>query len=172
MAAKKVKKKAAAVTPAPILKVKKKKESTAKNRNGSREYAFILYVQKATQNDIAQRTGVSIQTISQWKKADNWEAKRAAKSISMDELIVKVLGKINTMLDEDDFNADAFAKAVAQLKTLKHRNTVDDEIMCFMDFQNWLIENRSIEKLDENFIKNITRLQDTYIQFRIGNYGN
>lgn len=138
-------------------------------KDGSREYAFMLYLQKVSQNDIADRTGKSIQTISKWKKEDEWEAKRAAKTISMDQLIIKALGKINIMLDSEDFNADAFSKAVAQLKTLKQRNTVDDEIMCFMDFQNWVIERRNTDHISEDFIKQITRLQDNYIQYRMGN---
>jgi transcriptional regulator with XRE-family HTH domain len=145
-----------------------KKRST-KASDGNREYALMLYMQRVSQNDIADRCGVSIQTISDWKKKDSWEAKRAAKTISMDELIVKALRRINEMLDEEDFNADAFAKAVAQLKSLKQQNTVDDEIMCFMEFQNWMLERRAIEGIDQAFIKQVTRLQDGYIKQRLGN---
>lgn len=148
---------------------KKPAKKSGRSNDGSREYGFMLYMQKVSQNDIAERCGVSIQTVSDWKKKDGWEAKRASKTISMDELIVKALGKINAMLDQEDFNADGFAKAVAQLKTLKQRNTVDDEIMCFMDFQTWLIERRAIEGIDEAFIKQISKLQDGYVKFRMGN---
>lgn len=138
---------------------------------GLREYAYMLYMKRVPQKDIAERTGVRENTISDWKKKDGWEQKRAAKTISTDELIVKALGKINEMLDSEtgEFNADSFAKAVAQLKNLKTRNTIDDEIMCFMDFQNWLIERRHIEDIDEKIIKAITRLQDNYVQYRLGN---
>jgi hypothetical protein len=142
---------------------------TKKGSTGNREYGFMLFMQRVLQNEIAERCGVSIQTISEWKKTDNWEAKRASKTISMDTLINKALDKINIMLDQDDFNADAFAKAVAQLKTLKIRNTVDDEVMCFMDFQNFMLERRHTEGLTEDFIKQVIRVQDTYIQYRLGN---
>lgn len=137
--------------------------------NGSRDYAFILFMQRVAQIDIAQRVGVSEKTVSSWKGKDNWEAKRAAKTVSMDELIVKALRKISEMLDSKDFNADSFAKAVAQLKTLKQRNTVDDEIMCFMDFQNFLLERRNIEHIDEPFLRSLIKLQDQFIQYRMGN---
>ncbi len=143
--------------------------STRKNKDGSQDYAYILFMQKTPQKDIAERVGVSEKTVGEWKKKGNWEAKRAAKTISMDELIVKALGKINDLLDSDDFNADSFAKAVAQLKTLKTSNTVDDEIMCFMEFQNYLMQRRHTDKIDEAFIKQLTRLQDAYIQTRMGN---
>lgn len=140
-----------------------------KTKDGVQEYAYILFMQRVSQKEIAQRVGVSEQAIVRWKKAGNWEAKRAAKTISMDELIVKALGKINDLLDSSDFNADSFAKAVAQLKTLKTSNTVDDEIVCFMNFQTFLMERRQQDKIEETFIKQLTRLQDGYIQKRLGN---
>lgn len=158
-------------------KVLKKKAAKPKGRlkksdnEAMKAYGFILYLQNIQQTEIAERCNVTPATVSEWKKKENWEAKRAAKTISMDELIAKALMKINELLDRQDFNADAFAKAVAQLKTLKHRNTVDDEIMCFMDFQNFLIEKRFSENIDEAFIKKLTRLQDQYIQLKLGSNG-
>lgn len=126
-------------------------------------------MQRVPQNEIAERCGVTIQTITAWKKADNWEAKRAAKTISIDELIVKALRRINEMLDDPEFNADGFAKAVSQLKTLKQSNTVDDEIMCFMDFQNFLLERRSSLEINDSFMKSLVSYQDMFIQIRLGN---
>lgn len=137
--------------------------------NATKHYAFLMYMQGVQQNEIAERSNVSAQTISTWKQEGNWEVKRAAKTISMDELIVKALNKINEMLDDENFNADSFAKAVAQLKTLKHRNTVDDEIMCFMDFQNFLMERRQTYGIAPDFLKQLTKLQDSYIQLKLGN---
>ena len=137
--------------------------------NATKHYAFLMFMQGVPQNEIAERSNVSAQTITSWKQDGEWEIKRAAKSVSMDQLIVKALNKINEMLDEEDFNADAFAKAVAQLKTLKHRNTVDDEIMCFMDFQNFLMERRHTFNINPDFLKQLTRFQDNYIQLKLGN---
>lgn len=129
----------------------------------------MLYMQGVAQKDISERTNVSEVTISKWKKDENWEAKRAAKTISIDELIGKALMKINELLDSKEFNADSFAKAVAQLKNLKQRNTVDDEVMCFMDFQNFLLQHRTELGVDQDLIKKLTALQDNYIQWRLGN---
>jgi uncharacterized protein YjcR len=149
--------------------IKKKERLKKQDNEAVKYYGFILYMQNIQQTEIAERCNVTAATITEWKQKGNWEAKRASKTISMDELITKALMKINEMLDSKDFNADSFAKAVAQLKTLKHRNTVDDEIMCFMDFQNFLIEKRFIEAIDESFIKKLTKLQDQYIQLKLGN---
>lgn len=152
------------------------KKGAKKESGGTRDYASILYMQRLSQNEIAERCEVSIQTISTWKKDDNWEAKRAAKSISMDTLIAKALQKINELLDAENFHADSFSKAVAQLKSLKQKNSVDDEIMCFMDFQNWLLDSSNgafagvLEPADtQDFVKKLVKLQDRFVKSRLGN---
>ncbi|MGI6342032.1 MAG: hypothetical protein ACOXZ9_03505 [Bacteroidales bacterium] len=77
--------------------------------------------------------------------------------------------KISEMLDNDDFSADAFAKAVSQLKTLKTKNTVDDDINAFMDFQDYLVkESANDDSITSDFIKEVVKHQDNYIQYRLG----
>lgn len=154
---------------AKAKQVQKPAKTKNKSTDGNREFAFMLFMQRVAQNDIAERSSVSVQTISDWKKKDNWEAKRAAKTISIDELVVKALKRINEILDDPKFDADAFAKSVAQLKTLKTKNTVDDEMMCFMDFQSFLFEVRTSQKLTGDFIRQIVKLQDLFITKRLGN---
>jgi hypothetical protein len=146
-----------------------KKKTDSAGKQAAKEYAYMLYMQGVPQKDISERTSVSEKTISNWKQEGNWEAKRAAKTISIDELVGKALMRINELLESrESFNADSFAKAVAQLKNLKQRNTVDDEIMCFIDFQNYLMQHRAQLGVDEAFIKQLTQLQDKFIQWRIG----
>lgn len=154
-----------------MAKIRTLNKSTVNKSNAEskKQLAYFLFMQNTPQKDVASRVGVTEKTISKWKVNENWEAKRAAKTISMDELIVKALQKINELLDSEDFNADAFAKAVAQLKSLKTNNTVDDEIVTFMNFQNYLIQNRITENLSEDFIKEVVYQQDNYIQIRLGN---
>lgn len=139
------------------------------NKEAKKELAYYLFMSKVPQKEIATRVGVTEKTVGKWKEDGAWEAKRSAKTISMDELIVKALQKINDLLDQENFDADAFSKAVAQLKTLKPSNTVDDDIITFMKFQNHLIQNRAQEGLTEEFIKEVVRQQDNYIQIRLGN---
>lgn len=135
------------------------------------EYAYLLFMQKVAQKDICERVGVSVVTLSKWKRDFGWEEKRAARTISVDELVGKTLKKINELLDSDNFNADAFSKAVNQLKALKGSNTVNDVIDCFTCFSQWLVEQRafSSSQLPDDFIKNITYWQDQYVQYRLGN---
>jgi transcriptional regulator with XRE-family HTH domain len=134
------------------------------------EYAYMLYMQRVTQEDICKRVGISAPTLKEWKNTGAWEAKRASRTISLDDLMQKALKKINDMLESNEFNADAFAKAVKQLKELKTKNTVDDEINIFMNFQDFLINQRAFYKeITDEFIKMVVKYQDIYIQFRLGN---
>jgi len=44
------------------------------------EYAYLLYMQKVPQKDIADRVGVSQQTVVKWKDDGGWELKRVSKN--------------------------------------------------------------------------------------------
>lgn len=133
------------------------------------EYAYMLFMQNVTQDEICKRVGISPPTLKDWKTSGNWAAKRASRNISLDDLMQKALSKINDMLDSNDFNADAFSKAVKQLKELKVKNTVDDEINVFMSFQDFMLQQRVAHKeLTDEFIKMVVKYQDYYIQFRLG----
>ena len=87
------------------------------------EYAYLLFMQRVSQEDICKRVGVSSPTLKSWKDSGGWEQKRASRTISLDDLMQKALVRINAMLDDNTtFSADAFAKAVKQLKELKKKN--------------------------------------------------
>ena len=131
------------------------------------EYALLLYMQGIPQKEIADRVGVSQQTLTRWKE-NGWEERRAAKAISMDELIAKTLKKINELLDTESFNADAFAKAVNQLKALKPGSAVNDDINVFMKFGDWLIGQMGVDReVTSEFLKKVTSYQDRYVQNRL-----
>lgn len=135
------------------------------------EYAYLLFMQGVQQVEICNRVRVSAPTLQSWKDDGEWDNKRASRTISIDDLVQKSLKMISDMLDDKEhFNADSFAKAVSQLKTLKTHNTVDDDINTFIDFQDYLIRERANRnEITDEFIKTATRLQDSYIQYRLGN---
>jgi len=141
----------------------------AKQRDPEKyEYAYLLYMKQVSQKEIAQRVGTSPQTLSKWAADDGWAEKRAAKAISIDELIIKLLRKINDLLDDEKFNADALAKAVKQLKELKQGTYVNDDINVFTQFGDWMLEQMAKDKdIDAAFLKKLTYYQDQYIQHRI-----
>lgn len=147
-----------------------KKTEVRVNERGKYEYAYMLYLQKIPQKDICEKVGVSSNTISRWKADNGWEVKRASKEISTDMLVAKAMTKINELLDSENFSADSFAKAVAQLKTLKKDPTVDDAINILSKFGDWLIEKSQTDKaITTEIVKAVTQMQDKYILTLIKN---
>lgn len=135
------------------------------------EYAYLLYMQKVPQKEIAERVGVSQQTLVKWKDEGGWELKRVAKTVSRDNIINKVLLRINEMLDNGaDFNADEFSKAANQLSKLKQGCTVDDIADILTRFGDWVIEQSATDKtITTGFVQQLTKLQDKYLLNRINN---
>ena len=135
------------------------------------EYAYLLYIQKVPQKEIAERVGVSQQTLSKWKEDGGWELKRVAKTVSRDQIINKVLLRINEMLDsEEEFNADEFSKAANQLSKLKQGCTIDDIADILTRFGDWVIEQSASDKtITTEFVQQLTQLQDKYLLNRINN---
>jgi len=135
------------------------------------EYAYLLYMQKVPQKDIADRVGVSQQTVVKWKDDGGWELKRVSKTVSRDSMISKLLLKMNDMLDQgDDFNADEFAKVSAQLQKIKSGYSMDDVADILTKFGDWMIEQSGSDKtITTEFIKTLTKYQDKYLLMRINN---
>jgi len=156
-----------------MKKEKKNNMLTVKPENAEKlNYAYLLFMQKIPQKEICERVGITEQTFIRWKKQSGWEEKRAAKTISIDDIVSKTLQKIADMLDSDEsFNADSFAKAVAQLKSLKGSGTVNDVMSSFDQFLQWLVEQRAYypAEITDEFIKKVTHWQDQYTQYRLGN---
>ena len=128
-------------------------------------------MQKVPQKEIAERVGVSQQTLSKWKEDGGWELKRVAKTVSRDQIINKVLLRINEMLDsEEEFNADEFSKAANQLSKLKQGCTIDDIADILTRFGDWVIEQSASDKtITTEFVQQLTQLQDKYLLNRINN---
>jgi len=147
------------------------KKVTARNPE-KYDTAYILFMNHVKQDEICQRLDVSPPTLKTWKVSGGWEEKRACRTISLDDLLHKSYKKINDLLDLNvaDFSADAFSKAVQQLKSLKENHTVDDEISTFLAFQDYLIAERDSHKeVTDSFIKLVVKLQDIFILKRKNN---
>lgn len=135
------------------------------------EYAYLLYMKKVPQKDIAERVGVSQQTLVKWKDDGGWELKRVAKTVSRDQIVNKTLTRINDMLDSgEDFNADEFSKAVNQIKKLQAGCTMDDIADILTGFGDWIIEQGATDKaITTDFVRLLTRYHDKYLLMRINN---
>ena len=135
------------------------------------EYAYLLYMQKVPQKEIAERVGVSQQTLVKWKEDGGWGLKRAARTVSRDQIINKTLMKINEMLDsEEGFNSDEFAKLASQLEKIKSGYTLDDVADILTKFGDWIIEQSASDKaITTGFVQQLTKYQDKYLLMRMNN---
>ena len=93
------------------------------------------------------------------------------QTVSRDQIINKVLLRINEMLDsEEEFNADEFSKAANQLSKLKQGCTIDDIADILTRFGDWVIEQSASDKtITTEFVQQLTQLQDKYLLNRINN---
>jgi hypothetical protein len=147
---------------------------TKKDLEIKRDLARHYYMQGSVQKDIAEKVAVSENTIGKWVKADGWEAKRAACSITRTELVNKTLRAINTLLDDYNgnpdkaFDADKLCKLAKVISGLDKQSNVVDVIEVFMAFNKWLQFRMSYDKeVTPDLIKAVNRLQDIYITEQI-----
>jgi len=153
-----------------MAKGKQIKERSIKTRDPKKyEYAYLLYMQRVPQKQIAERVGISAQTIVSWVAAGAWDVKRSAKTVSRDQIINKTLQKMNEMLDSgDDFNADEFAKAAAQLKKIQSGYTIDDVADILTKFGDFMIEQCAYDKaITTEFMQLLTKYQDKYLLMKM-----
>jgi transcriptional regulator with XRE-family HTH domain len=153
-----------------IQKESKNKTLNVRAENADKfNIAFRLYRDHVPQKQIAERLNVSERTLSEWKRAGNWDILRASREVSVDSIIIKTLQKIDELLESDNFNADAFCKSVKQLSTLKGANTVNDIISSFNKFHDWLDSQQPQfpDRLSPQFIKELIFWHDKFIDFMI-----
>lgn len=140
-----------------------------KELDAARELAFILFINHVTQKEIAERVCVSQQTISEWVNKDNWEQKRAAKTVTRTELINKTLEQISNILESTDgklsaADADKMVKLAALIERLDKKNSPVVAIEVFIQFIGYIQNNAAFDKeLDIDFIKKVNKYQDAFV---------
>ena len=144
------------------------KTTTKKPRKGQldkeRELARLYYFNGDSQKAIAERTGVSSQTINRWVKEGEWEQLRAAKTLNRKEIVAKMLQKINERLESDDWTADEIIKAASAIEKLDKKTNVVTMMEVFASFGNWLAARMQIDpELTPETVQVITKYQDIFI---------
>lgn len=137
---------------------------TKKDRIAQNELAFLLYMSGEQQKEIAARVKVSEKTVGDWIKKGGWKEKRAAKNISRSELINKTLETINTKLEAGNVNADELIKLAKAIEMLDKKSSPVMVIDILIEFGKWLKgQSQSDAEITLDFIKKVTRLQDSFI---------
>lgn len=138
-----------------------------------REHARLLFMQGEPQKVIAEKVGVSAQTITKWVNDGDWQAARSATNITRPELVNKILKSIDVLV-EDLVNepspektaaaADKLVKFAATIERLDKKTSVVDIIEVFMAFSKWLQYRMSFDpNVTPELIQTINKYHDLFI---------
>jgi predicted DNA-binding protein YlxM (UPF0122 family) len=145
-------------------------------KENQKELAKILYMQNNSAVEIAEKIGVSRQTVSKWITSESWEAKRAGQNITRPELVTKNLLAINQILDNyinsndpnKNLDADKISKLAKVIENLDKKASIVDNIETFMAFNKWLQFRMSFDKeITPELIQAINKYQDLFITEQI-----
>lgn len=149
-----------------IMDAKKtaKKSARKGQLNTERELAKLYYIGGMSQKNIAEKIGVSAQTVNRWAKEDNWESLRAAKTISRKELVLKMLQKIDQRLEDGDWTPDEMVKAASAIEKLDKSTNAVTVIEVMTAFNKWIRNRAQYDPaLTQETVDTITKYQDAYI---------
>lgn len=144
----------------------------ADKTNSKREIAQILFLQgKLQKKEIAQKLGVSVQTITNWSKEDNWDSLKknllTGKKQRLSELYDE-LEEFNKMIKEKEGykiatsqEADARRKLINDIKDLESRYSVAQTIQVAMDFCDFL------KPLDSNLAQKVVDYFNAFVNEQI-----
>lgn len=145
----------------------------SKEMDNKRETARVLYMAGETQDSIAERTGVSRQTVCKWVKQYEWEKQRAARTITRTELTNKLLLTIDRLIEQvnqsDDPQlmaalGDKLSKMSAVVEKLDKKANIVSVIEVFMAFSKWLeFRSKTDPDITPDFLKILNRYQDMFI---------
>lgn len=138
-----------------------------------KEFARVLYMSGEQQNIIAEKVGVSKQTINRWVAEEMWDKRRAAQSVTRPEIVNNLLraisNEVEKLTEERDAEkvagaCDKLSKLAAAIEKLDKKASVVDAIEVFIAFGKWL-QHRTTndEELTSELIKAINRYQDLYV---------
>jgi DNA-binding MarR family transcriptional regulator len=138
-----------------------------------KDLARILYMNGTEQGDIAEKIGISRQTVSKWVNASGWKEARAAKNITRPELVNKLLLTIDKMITEVNDSkdpkliaglSDKLSKISSVIEKLDKKANIVDAIEVFMAFSKWIeFRAKTDPEVTTQFMKTLNRLQDAYI---------
>jgi uncharacterized protein YjcR len=153
--------------------------STKKELEDKKDYARLLYMQGEQQKTIAEKAGVSPQTVTKWVNTGNWSEQRAAQNITRPELVNKLLRTVDKMIeavntseDPDAANGlgDKLAKFAATIEKLDKHTSIVDVIEVFMAFSKWLqYQAQYDEDITPELLKTINKYHNQYINYLMQN---
>ncbi len=140
-----------------------------------KEYAKLLYTVEGVtvQKELAERVGVSKQTINKWVNEENWESLRASVIITKEQelkrLYMQLVELNDAIMDREKGSrfanskeADVLVKLTAAVKQLETDTSVADTIEVLKNFINHVrqedyVKAKELTALADIFIKTIVK---------------
>lgn len=138
-----------------------------------KEWAKTLYLREnLTQQEIADRVGVSRVTVSNWVRAGKWEEQKAGLTLTRQEQVANLyrqVAEINRAISAraegerfpNSKEADILGKLSAAIRNMEQETGIADIISVLTGFIEWL------RPLDLDKAKELTRLSDAYIKDKL-----
>lgn len=143
------------------------------NMNQKKEWAQTLFLREnLTQQEIADRVGVSRVTVSNWSRAGKWEEQKAGITLTRQEQVANLyrqVAEINRAIaarpEGQRFatskEADILGKLAAAIARMEQEVGIADKISVLTDLINWL------RPVDLEKAKDLTRIADAYIKDKL-----
>lgn len=138
-----------------------------------KEWAKTLYLREnLTQQEIAERVGVSRVTVSNWVRSGKWEEQKAGITLTRQEQVANLyrqVAEINRAISAraegerfpNSKEADILGKLSAAIRNMEQETGIADIISVLTGFVEWL------RPLDLDKAKELTRLADAYIKDKL-----
>lgn len=136
-------------------------------------------MQGMPQNSIAEKVGVSANTVGKWVKDGCWGERRSAMTLTRKEVVNNVLRSLNKLaikLGDADLKdvgglSDQIAKLSATISKLDSEASVVDFIECFVAFGKWLeYQAESDPAITVEFRREVNKYQNKFILELLGSY--
>ena len=125
-----------------------------------------------TQQEIAERVGVSRVTVSNWVRAGKWEEQKAGLTLTRQEQVANLyrqVAEINRAISAraegerfpNSKEADILGKLSAAIRNMDQETGIADIISVLTGFSEWL------RPFDLEKAKELTRLADAYIKDKL-----
>ena len=138
-----------------------------------KEWAKTLYMREnLTQQEIAERVGVSRVTVSNWVRAGKWEEQKAGLTLTRQEQVANLyrqVAEINRAISAraegerfpNSKEADILGTLSAAIRNMEQETGIADIISVLTGFIEWL------RPFDLEKAKELTRLADAYIKDKL-----
>ena len=134
------------------------------------ELARMYFMQGMKQKEIADKVGVSRNTICAWIRDGKWDTVRAAKTVTRSELVKKMLQDLDEKLTSGKWTADDIVKVASAIEKLDKQTNIVTIIEVFTSFNQWLVSRMQVDsELTPEVVKIINTYQDKFISEKLSN---